>query len=222
MQLKILFDDPFIIAVDKPSGISTIPNDSTDRENSLVGMVEKHCGKKIFVVHRLDKETSGIVVFAKDPDTHRFLNIEFDNRRVKKKYIGIVVGRVEFENKEISIPISKSKIHSKRVSLSSKGIEAVTIVKTLKKFKDYSVLEINPVTGRRHQIRLHLKAIGHTLAVDPLYGRKEPIVEGNNIVLNRLPLHAKEISFIHPNSKERITIESSLPEDMRRFVDMLR
>ncbi|MCX5749937.1 MAG: RluA family pseudouridine synthase [Candidatus Saganbacteria bacterium] len=221
MNIPILYEDEQIIAVDKPPRVSTIPNTSTPREESLVGMLEERFERKFFVVHRLDKDTSGVIVFALDPATHRDLNIQFEQQKVEKKYIGIVEGKTDFVEKKISIPISKSKIGSKKVALSSKGFEAITIVKTLKNLKGYSIVEIRPVTGKRHQIRLHLKAIGHPLAIDELYGRKEPIIINGKIVLDRMPLHASEISFVHPGRQEKITISSEIPQDMNGFISSL-
>lgn len=222
MEIPVLYDDENILAVNKPAGVSIIPNMSTPREDSLVGLLEDRFEHKMFVVHRLDKDTSGVIIFAKDPGTHRALNMQFENREVKKKYIGIVEGRVEWDEKTISIPVSKSKIGSRKVALSSKGFEAVTIVKTLKRSKDFSLVEIEPVTGKRHQIRLHLKAIGHPLAVDPLYGRKEPVRINGKAFVERLPLHALSIKFFHPEKNEKLLINADIPEDMKSFIGALR
>jgi len=221
MDIPILYDDDHIIAADKPVGISTIPNTKTPREESLVGILEDRFDRKMFTVHRLDKDTSGIILFAKDPETHRALNIQFENREISKKYIGIVEGRVEWDEKKISIPVSKSKIGSRKVALSSKGFEAITKVRMLKRSKDFSLVEIEPVTGKRHQIRLHLKATGHPLAIDPLYGRKEPIIMNGQTVLDRMPLHAGEITFVHPAKGEKMTIISEIPSDLSSFISLL-
>ncbi|MFA5105156.1 MAG: RluA family pseudouridine synthase [Candidatus Margulisiibacteriota bacterium] len=230
-DIQIIYQDDSIIAVNKPAGITTIPSDTVAKENALNGMVERMCGQKLFVVHRLDKGTSGAVVFAKNAESHRSINMQFDQRKVEKKYIGIVKGCVDFQEKEIKIPISKSKAHSKKVALARTGIEAITRVSLLGRFDNYSLLGIVPLTGRRHQIRLHLKAIGHPLAVDPLYGRKEPIYvsdivghggTNDKLVISRTPLHAGSISFMHPTENKIISIKADIPEDMSDFLKLLR
>lgn len=222
MDLKVLYEDDFIIAVNKPSGITTIPGNDQPRSQSLAGEIEEYCGRKIFVVHRLDRETSGVIIFAKTPEAHRNINLQFDQRKVEKHYIALVEGKCIFDEKEINIPLSKSKSRSKKPALASKGIEAITRIKVFKRFANYTLLEVIPVTGRRHQIRLHLKAIGHPLAYDRLYGNKESLTmdtvtgrQGDeNIVLDRMPLHSKSISFMHPDTGKMIAIVAGLLEDM--------
>jgi len=230
-DIQVIYQDGSIIAVNKPAGLTTIPSDTVAKDCALNGIVENMCGQKLFVVHRLDKDTSGVVVFAKNAESHRSINMQFDQRKIEKKYIGIVKGRVDFKEKEINIPISKSKAHSKKVALAKTGIEAITRVSLLGGFDDYSLLGIVPVTGKRHQIRLHLKAIGHPLAIDPLYGRKEPIYmsditghkdKHDSLVISRTPLHAGSISFLHPESGELISIKADIPEDMSSFLKLLR
>ncbi len=221
MTIDILFDDDSILAVNKPAGLSTIPNDKTPREESIVGMLEERFEINLFVVHRLDKGTSGVLLFAKTKEAHRDLNMQFEARKVSKKYLAIVEGVPKFDEKEINIPISRSKIGSKKVALASKGFEAITKIKVIERFKEYSLLEIIPVTGKRHQIRLHLKAAGHPLAVDPLYGRAEAIKIKGKVILDRMPLHAAEIGFVHPETKETVLIKAELAEDMRAFRDSM-
>jgi len=218
--MNILYQDDHIIAINKPSGMSTIPNDKTIRELCLVGLAEKETGQKLFVVHRLDKDTSGVVVFAKTAQAHRDLSMQFEHKKVLKKYMAIVAGAVDFTKQEINIPISKSKKNSRKVALSSKGLETITDVRLLKKYEGYSVLDIYPRTGRRHQIRLHLKAIKYPLAIDALYGRPDSITV-NGVTLSRMPLHASKITFSHPDTKNEITIEAPLPSDMSEFISAL-
>lgn len=230
-DIQVIYEDASLIAVNKPAGIATIPSDAVAKENALNGLAEMICGQRLFVVHRLDKGTSGVVVFAKNAGSHRSMNMQFDQRKIEKKYIAIVKGRVGFKDKEISIPISKSKIRSKKVALAKTGIEAITRASLLGCFDDYSLLGIVPVTGKRHQIRLHLKAIGHPLAVDPLYGRKEPIYVSDitgqkdlsgELVISRTPLHAGSMTFVHPESGKTISVKADIPEDMSRFLKLIR
>lgn len=223
MDIDILYEDGSLIAVNKPAGMTTIPGNAQERSQSLAGAVEKHTGQKIFVVHRLDRETSGVVVFAKTAEDHKTMNIQFDKKEVGKHYIALVEGACCFEEKEINIPVSKSKSRSRKPALSSKGLEAITRVKVLKRSGGYSLMEVFPVTGKRHQIRLHLKAIGHPLAFDRLYGRKDPLpvslITGDpddiGRMLSRMPLHAKSIEFMHPATGQKIKIEADAPEDLK-------
>lgn len=223
MDINILYEDGSLIAVNKPPGMTTIPGNAQERSQSLAGAVEKHTGQKIFVVHRLDRETSGVVVFAKTAEAHRKMNIQFDNKEIGKHYLALVEGACCFEEKEINIPVSKSRSRSRKPALSSKGLEAITRVKVLKRSGGYSLIEVFPVTGKRHQIRLHLKAIGHPLAFDRLYGRKDPVPveditgdpEDSGAELARMPLHAKSIEFMHPATGQKIKIEAGVPEDLK-------
>lgn len=218
MRPEILFEDSSIIAVNKPAGVTTIPGNNMPRKESLVGMVEETCGHKLFVVHRLDRETSGAVVFAKTPEAHKALNMQFDRKEVGKAYIALVEGVCDFNEKEINIPVSRSRSGSRKPSLASKGLEAITRVKVIKIYAKHTLLEVNPLTGKRHQIRLHLKAIGHPLAFDRLYGRKEPLTVSDitgdtadrQTFLSRMPLHAKSIEFMHPVTGRKIKIEAPL------------
>jgi len=212
--MEILFEDHQIIAVNKPAGVSTIPSQTYGKEITLVGMAEKMCGQKLFVVHRLDKDTSGVVVFAKTKEAHRDLNMQFDQRKVIKKYLAVVEGSAGFDEKTINIPISKGTKNSIKVRLARTGIEAITELKTVKRGKEISILEVSPITGRRHQIRLHLKAIGHPLLIDPVYGNPGPVGS-----LKRMPLHAASITFAHPATQEQMTIKAPLFDDMKDLIN---
>ncbi len=229
MDIDILHEDDALVAVDKPSGVSTIPNNDTPRESSLVGIMERKTGQKLFVVHRLDKDTSGVVLFAKTPEAHRALSMQFEGRKVKKQYLAIVKGEPEFNEKTISIPMSKAKMHKRKAALASKGVETITMVRKINRAAPpacrqgrqcdagtnaYDIVEVEPVTGRRHQIRLHLKAIGHPLALDPIYGGPGPVKIGEGLVLNRMPLHAVSITAVHPATGKELRIEAPVPEEL--------
>lgn len=228
-MLQILHEDDSIVVVNKPSGLPTIPANNMPRRESLAGEIEELIGKKIFIVHRLDRETSGAVIFAKTPEAHKDLNMQFEQRKVMKYYLALVEGQCDFAEKEINIPLSKSKSKSGKPALASKGLEAVTRVKTLRNFESHALLEVMPLTGRRHQIRLHLKAVGHPLAFDRLYGRKEhfplSLVTRNPkdqaVAVCRLPLHAYRISFAHPGTQQKLDVTAPLPEDFGSISDFL-
>ncbi len=233
MEIPILYEDEFIICVNKPAKLTTIPNSFTPKKETLLGILEEKINKRLFVTHRLDKDTSGVILFSKDKTMHKFLNKAFENREVNKIYLGIVKGRVEKDTGIIKKPICEDKKSFLRMKLSKFGEPAETKYKVLERFKDYTLLEITPITGKRHQIRLHLKYINHPLAIDPLYANKEPIylsqIKKNykkkgeeKPIISRLTLHALSLEFFHPFKKETLKLVAPLPKDFSYLLKALR
>lgn len=184
-MINILFEDQYLLAVNKPSGMLVIP--------TLSNLV------KAYPCHRLDRDTTGIVLFAKDKETEQKMFLQFKQRRVKKKYIALVSG----------YPKYNSGVVSKRIE----GIEAVTKYRVIEKRVGYSILEVEPITGRTNQIRIHLKSIGH-----PVLGeRKFAFGKDFKIKFRRTALHAREITFMHPVTGKIINLKAGLPEDMKRM-----
>jgi RluA family pseudouridine synthase len=207
--LAIIHEDRDIIVVDKPPGLLTI---STDREKSrtayfiLTDYVRKGVAKsrnRIFIVHRLDRETSGILLFAKNEAAKFRLQSQW--RDTKKKYLAVVHGRCEKREETITTYLAENQAHGVYTTNDArKGKLAHTAYKVLKRTKDFSLLELDLLTGRKHQIRVHLAAIGHPVVGDPRYGRERK-------ARYRLALHAKSISFAHPFSGEPLSFEAKAP-----------
>jgi RluA family pseudouridine synthase len=215
--LAILYEDRDLIVVDKPPGLLTI---STDREKSrtayfiLTDYVRKGVAKsrnRIFIVHRLDRETSGILVFAKNEAAKFRLQSQWQN--TKKQYLAVVHGRCENRAETITTYLAENRAHAVYTTNDArKGKLAHTAYKVLKQTKEFSLLEVELLTGRKHQIRVHLAAIGHPVVGDPRYGPERQI-------RNRLALHAKSISFSHPFNGEPLSFSAKVPPYFTALVD---
>src|ERR1035437_3024446 len=176
IEEKIIYEDDDYVVVNKDSGMLAIPDRYNKDLPNLYDMLTEKYGK-IFIVHRLDKDTSGAIIFAKNPEAHRDLSIKWEEGGVSKTYYALVTGRFDEVQGNINLPIGPLK-KKKGVMVVDKrnGKEAFTSYKVLEKYREYTYLEVTPKTGRTHQIRVHLAAIGHPLVVDPLYNRKEAIL----------------------------------------------
>jgi RluA family pseudouridine synthase len=195
MVLSVLYEDNFLIAINKENGISVIPGRGDTSSPPLVQIVEKLVSKKMYVVHRLDKETSGVVLFAKDAATHRLLNAQFEKREIQKQYLAVVLGIPESEG-VIESPIFE--FGSGRMGIDKRGKPAKTEFKMIESFSNTCLLNVFPVTGRRHQIRVHLYSQGFPILGDSIYGNPRPI--GG---FSRLMLHAQQITFTHSDGQLR-------------------
>jgi tRNA pseudouridine32 synthase / 23S rRNA pseudouridine746 synthase len=184
--LTILHEDEGIVAVSKPSGQATAPGGGIEDAESLQEQVAAHLGAKAFLVHRLDRDTSGVIVFAKDAETHRGLSVAFEGREVGKTYLALVQGHMDAMAGEIAEPLRT--FGSGRVGVDPRGKEAVTRWAVKERLPAVDLLEVAPLTGRRHQIRVHLYAIGHPVLGDTRYGRTRPVGGAT-----RLMLHAAEL-----------------------------
>lgn len=209
-MVDILFEDEGLIAVDKPAGLATIPERTPSA--CLLETVQEQIGAKLYVVHRLDKDVSGVVLFARDADTHRFLNILFEERKVSKTYEAIVLGNIATSAGEIDVPIRQ--FGSGRMGVDSrKGKPSRTTFSVRRSVPGYTRLDVYPVTGRRHQIRVHLYSIGHPIVGDPLYGDT-----ALQRVYPRLFLHARSIALTRADNKS-IFISSPAPLAFEAFMD---
>ncbi|MBY0376377.1 RluA family pseudouridine synthase [Patescibacteria group bacterium] len=219
MKIKVLYEDPNILAIEKPSGVLVHPDEKNSEETILDWAIKKY--PKAEVVHRLDKETSGVLLMAKNVKAYEFLKEQFQNRTVKKVYNAVVVGNVKNEKGKIDKPIGRSPSDFRR-RLSGRGArgqmrEAVTEYKVLKRFKSgtepFTYLEVMPKTGRTHQIRVHMKYLSHPVACDSLYNPTGPCPKG----FKRLALHAQSIEFKNLKG-ESIKVESTLPKEFRALL----
>lgn len=237
LPLGILYEDPSFIVVDKPSGMVVHPAYGNP-SGTLVNALLYHCNDlaaingvlRPGIVHRLDKDTSGVMVVAKNGEAFHDLIKQFKNRTVKKAYWAIVHGSMSQDEGLIDSAVGRHPTERKRMSTRTKrGREAITRWKKLEEFDGSTLLEIFPQTGRTHQIRVHLSSVGHPVLGDPLYGRKGRIAAIHDRVLkqcarrmNRQALHARRLEFTHPRTGERVQFVSPIPKDMKEVLECLR
>jgi 23S rRNA pseudouridine1911/1915/1917 synthase len=237
IPLNILYEDSSIIVIDKPSGMVVHPAYGNS-SGTLVNALLYHCKDlagingvlRPGIVHRLDKDTSGVVVVAKDDEAFHQLAQQFKNRIVEKTYLALVYGRFAQQEGLIDSAIGRHPSERKRMSTrTKKGRKAITRWKTVETLNGCTLLEIFPQTGRTHQIRVHLSSIGHPILGDPLYGRKgrpgalhDPVLKDCVKRMNRQALHAYRLGFNHPQTGERVSFVSPLPQDMKEVLGCLR
>ncbi|MFA5803089.1 MAG: RNA pseudouridine synthase [Melioribacteraceae bacterium] len=210
-QIEILFEDKNVIAVNKPEGLASIAENDTTID-SLHSLLEKKYEQKLFIVHRLDKEVSGVILFAKNSEIHKYLNDQFADRKVKKYYTAVVHGTIKESDGVIKKPIRE--FGSGRMGIDDrKGKPSETKFSVIQRFRDYTLLELNPSTGSRHQLRVHLYSIGFPIVGDLRYGDKT--IQGKYL---RIMLHAKRLEFQMPDKKD-ISVEAPLTES---FLETLK
>jgi RluA family pseudouridine synthase len=213
-MVDVLLERADLVAINKPEGLATIPGGGA-RSECLLSAAEAQLGSRLYVVHRLDKETSGVVVFARDPEGHRRLNAEFAGRRAAKEYLALLQGTVAGEAGEIRGPLRE--FGSGRVGVDArKGRESLTRYEVEERLGGYTLVRAYPETGRRHQLRAHFYSLGHPIAGDPRYGPREA-----QAAVPRLMLHAHRISLRAPSGEE-IAVEAPLPETFRRVIEGIR
>lgn len=211
-KIEIIYEDSNLIAINKPEGLASI-HDSNGKVIDLQTILQNKLNTKIYVLHRLDKEVSGIILYAKNSKTHKFINQQFENREIKKTYIALVHGIIKEKTGLIDKPIKE--FGSGRMGVADNGKESKTFFKIIKNFSEYTLLELIPTTGRKHQIRVHLYSIGHPIVGDKLYGEKE--VQKR---YSRLMLHAKSISLKLPTNKI-LYLEAKEPDSFSSLINSL-
>ena len=225
--VPVLHADAHVLAVDKPAGRLVIPG-RTPGEASLREELEAALGR-LWVVHRLDRGTSGVLVLARTADAHRALNVAFDRGEPEKTYLAIVRGSPAAEFR-VDVPVAagrKGRMRAGRPG-ESRAKPAGTTFRTLQRFParegrpDLALVECRPETGRTHQIRVHLAHAGAPLAVDPDYGDPGPLVLPSGAVLDRTPLHASRLALRHPATGEPLVLEAPLPRDLEAALAALR
>jgi len=209
-ELRVLYEDERLVAVAKPAGQAMAPGGGVDLAETLQADVAAHIGSKAFMVHRLDRETSGVVVFAKTAEAHRDLSQQFEGRRVTKRYIALVEGHVNGRKGEINQPLRE--FGSGRVGVDPEGREAVTRWALRERLGDADLLELEPLTGRRHQIRVHCYAIGHPILGDTRYGEVRPVGGAH-----RLMLHAQELVLA-----DGLSLAADPPSDFAAVLEVWR
>lgn len=221
IPLNILYEDDSIIAVDKPPGMVVHPAPG-HTGGTLVNALLYHCGdlagiggvERPGIVHRLDKDTSGIVAVAKTDAAMQRLADQFKNREIKKVYLALVKGVLKRRRGIINSPIGRHRIHRKKMALDSKGRESQTEYELIRQLDGFAYIRLHPRTGRTHQIRVHLASIGHPVLGDELYGGKT----GKGSAMPRQALHAHKLELEHPDGYT-LKIESPLPEDILAFMN---
>ena len=214
--MDVLYVDSSILVVNKPSGLSTIPGGWEKESASLVKFLEADYGR-IWVVHRLDKFTSGVVVFARTAEAHRTLNMQFEHHETHKVYHAIVVGTPAWEVHTARHPLRINVGHTHRTVVdNSQGKPSETTFKVLDRFNGYALLAAIPATGRTHQVRVHAFALGFPLLADTLYSALQ------TDLITRPALHARDLAFTHPITGELMTYTASYPEDFKQALGSLQ
>jgi 23S rRNA pseudouridine1911/1915/1917 synthase len=232
-NFDIIFENSQFIAINKPSGLLSIPDRFDTALPSLLQILSARYDK-IFTVHRLDRDTSGLILFAKDEATHKYLSQLFEAHTVEKYYRGIVHGKPASTSGTIDAPIAEHPVHKGSMVVHRKGKEAKTDYEVLEGYSSYSLVQFRIHTGRTHQIRVHAKHTGHPIACDILYGDGKPVLvssikkkyklakkeEEERPILSRLALHAYMLSFVMPGG-EPISLTAPMPKDMRALLQQL-
>lgn len=228
----IVFENDDLVALNKPSGLLSIP-DREGKEVSLKILLKEKYGD-IFTVHRLDRDTSGLIVFAKNEASHKHLSLQFENRLTKKIYQGLIIGSLPEKKGSINSPIAEHPAQNGTMIIHRRGKESLTDYEVLEDFGIYSFLQFRIHTGRTHQIRVHMKDIGHPIVCDVLYGDGKPVLvsslkskfklskdaEEEKPILGRLALHAYQLIFSEIDGKT-FELEAPLPKDMRATLQQL-
>ena len=240
VPLTILYEDESLVAIDKAAGMVVHPSRGHQRGtlvNALVSRYETLSGVRSElrpgIVHRLDRDTSGVILVARDDEAHVELARQFEAREVRKFYRAVVRGRPEDDRFEVDLPIGPHPANRLKMAVCHEvGSLSQTLFRVVERFDRFSLVEASPRTGRTHQIRVHAQARGHPLAADPLYGGTDRVVPSDLIGARRVPdqepiiertcLHAARIEFVHPTRGDSMAIEAPLPDDFERLLAALR
>lgn len=224
IPLDIVYEDRDVIVVNKPRGMVVHPAVGHLR-GTLVNALLYHCTDlsgvggvmRPGIVHRIDKDTSGLIMAAKNDDAHQSLSRQLKEHSVTRQYIALVHGNVAHDLGTVDAPIGRHPVNRKEMAVRKDGRHAVTHFHVLERFKDYTLVECKLETGRTHQIRVHMQFIGHPLVGDPVYGPKRtlPGIEGQ-------ALHARVLGFLHPRTRQYLEFASPLPDDMQSIIERLR
>ena len=218
IKLDVVFEDKDIIVVNKSQGMVTHPASGVYK-GTLVNALLGHCRDSLSgingvlrpgIVHRLDKETSGLIITCKNDKSHTDIADQIQKRKLKRHYLAIVHGKVQHDRGVINKPIGRDKVHRHKMAVISGGRNAITHWKVLKRFEKFTLLECTLETGRTHQIRVHMKSIGHPIVGDSTYGRKDSALP--------MMLHAYKLIFTHPRTKKEIKLEINVPERFTNFL----
>lgn len=235
MTYDLIYEDEHIIVVTKPAGLLTIPDRFGNKE-SLVAALQLKYGK-VFIVHRLDRETSGILVFARNEAAHRHLSMQMEHHTADKFYLALLDGVLHHEEGEIDKPIGEHYSIPGKMAISNSGKPSLTFYRAIERFQRFTLVEAQIKTGRTHQIRVHFQSIGYPLAIDALYGRREQFLlsevkgkkyksgkftEEERPLMERTSLHAARLRLQHPVTGEMMEFKSELLKDFTAVLSQLR
>jgi 23S rRNA pseudouridine1911/1915/1917 synthase len=231
IPLKILFEDEHLLVVDKPSGLVVHPA-AGNLDGTLVNALLHHCRGSLSgiggvarpgIVHRIDKDTSGLLVVAKTDVSHEGLAKQFAAHSIDRRYLALVSGVPKTAAGTIDAPLARSPVNRKKIAIASRGKRAVTHWKRLKLLGEAALVECRLETGRTHQVRVHMASIGHPLLGDPVYGRSGKAHSKilKELQFHRQALHAAELGFVHPVTKHRMSFSSPMPPDMQELFKAL-
>jgi 23S rRNA pseudouridine1911/1915/1917 synthase len=224
IPLDIIYEDDTLLAVNKPAGMVVHPA-LGHTSGTLVNAVLAHCPQiadvggleRAGIVHRLDKDTSGLILIAKDEATRAALQRQFKRRRVVKTYLALVEGQVQPREGVIEAPVGRDKRQRKRMAVVRRGREARTTYRAVEYFADHTLLEVRPYTGRTHQVRVHLAWLGYPIVGDRVYGRRR-----QRLLRDRHFLHAAQLRFTHPTAGEEMDLKAPLPPELSALLRRLR
>lgn len=232
-KFDICYQDEDLVMVNKPAGVLSVPDRYDQDKPNLKHLLGESLGD-IFAVHRLDRDTSGLICYARNAAAHSHLSQQFSERTVTKEYLALVEGRVVDEEGEIDRFLIENPAKLGRMMVAKKGLAAHTTYQVYQRFRDFTLLKVNITTGRTHQIRVHLQSIGHPLVADPFYGRRSEFLLSSvkrkyhqnkaaveRPLLSRTALHAHQLQIVHPVSGELLIQEAPFPKDMRASLQQL-
>lgn len=235
LEQLVLWEDEFLLAVNKPARLLSLPDGYDPTLPHLRGLLEPVFGQ-LWMVHRLDRDTSGVMIFARSTEAHRAMNKQFEDRQIQKIYHALVVADPPWEHYTVDLPLQTDRDRQHRTVVDRrKGKDALTRISVLERFKRFTLLEARPESGRTHQVRVHLAALGIPIVGDHLYGDgagvylsqikltyRKKASRPENPLIDRLGLHAWSMKFPHPENDERVSIEASYPKDFKLVLKQLR
>ncbi|MCB0259895.1 MAG: RluA family pseudouridine synthase [Calditrichae bacterium] len=243
VSVSLLYESEHLLAVNKPPGLPVIA-DRLQAEPNLRDLLQAQYerqqgseGQAIWVVHRIDADTSGLVLFARTAEMHREMSLLFEHNQVHKTYLAVTAGAPETDEGEIDLPIGKHSGQKRLMRIDPRGKPSLTRYRVLERFRHFACLEMMPQSGRTHQIRVHLQALGCPLAIDPRYGSGNISIDISQIkagavhrserhperaLISRLTLHASRVAFKDPLSGREIALEAPLPKDLAGLLQALR
>lgn len=249
ISLEIVYEDEFLAVINKPAGMVVhpgagvpngtlanaiayhfkfqIPNSKSEADKSEIWNLKSAINNRIGIVHRLDKDTSGLIVVAKSDEIHEKLSEQFRERQVYKSYVALVHGEIEMENGTIDQPIAREKHNRTKMAVRAHGRNALSLWSVRERFEKFTLVKVEIKTGRTHQIRVHLAHLNHPIVGDELYNAgRDKTVRNLDIrhaieKLNRFFLHAERLSFTHPETNEKMNFRVEIPSELSDFLELL-